>query len=310
MDGDKILIAAADPKAVEVATVKLSNAGFWVITASEGTVALEKAHNALPDLLIIDYLLPDQSGIQLCAEILHNPDLKSIPVILIIDRNFDEGKLKEYNIKVDGILIKPFTPRNLLNKVNTILLKSKLSRQLNPLTLLPGKVHLQTEVEWLLKQNKEFDLVFADLKSLQPYNKAYGYDRGNEVIKFTADVMEGELMKLDPNSAGLYQLEGGSFAILLDIGYADTVCANIIGRFDEQIGRFYNEVDLQRGGVILTNRRGLLEQKPIISLGLAIISNQQRKFANWFEVEEVGVELLKFAKGVHGSKFVRDRRQS
>ena len=310
MDGEKILIVAADPKAVQVAAVKLSNAGFWVITASDGAVALEKAHNTLPDLLLIDYLLPDQTGIQLCAEILHNPDLKSIPVILIIDRNFDEGKLKEYNIKVDGILIKPFTPRTLLNKVNTVLLKSKLARQLNPLTLLPGKVHLQTEVEWLLQQNKEFDLVFVDLKGLQTYNKVYGYDRGNEVIKFTAAIMEGELVKLDRNSAGLYQLEGGSFAILLEPGYAETVCANIIGRFDEQVGRFYNEEDLQRGGVIFTNRRGLLEQKPIIAVGMAIISNQQRKFANWLEVEEIGVELLKFAKGAHGSKFIRDRRQS
>ncbi|HYH05235.1 MAG TPA: response regulator [Bacillota bacterium] len=310
MDGEKILIVAADPKAVQVATVKLSNAGFWVITASDGAVALDKAHNASPDLFLIDYQLPDQTGIQLCAEIIHDPDLKAIPVVLIIDENFDEGKLKEYNIRVDGILIKPFTPKNLLSKINSVLLKSKLARELNPLTLLPGKIHLQTEVDWRLRQNREFDLIFSDLKGLQVYNKVYGYERGNEVIKFTATLMETELAKIDRNGAGLYQIEGGSFGILLDPGYAETVCENIMGRFDQQIGGFYDEADLQRGGVILKNRRGLFEQKPIMSMGLGIISNQQRKITNWLEAEEIGVELLEFAKAVHGSKFVRDRRQS
>jgi DNA-binding response OmpR family regulator len=310
MDGGRILVIDSDESTVQLATFKLSGAGYWVMTAPDAGTALDKMQMTPPDLLLINYRLPDRSGLEFCAEHRGKPYLKNTPVILMIDAGFDEKKLKEFKINVEGILIKPFTPKNLLTKVNAAVLRRAMVRQVNPLTLLPGKMHLREALEYRLQENRPFDLVLSDLKGLAVFNKVYGYDRGDELIKLTAGVIEAELSKNEGTQATLYQLDGGCFAFMLNPGFADIICQSIIDRLSRELIACYDEEDRQRGGVVLKNRRGMVEQKPVMTISLGIVSNQNRPIANWLEAEALGAELLKYAKTMPGSRFVRDRRQS
>jgi CheY-like chemotaxis protein len=310
MDGEKILVVDSDESTIKLATFKLSGAGYWVMTAPSAKIASEKIQKTPPDLILINYTLPDGSGLEFCAEHIGKPYLKNVPVILMIDTDFEEEKLKRLKINMDGILIKPFTPKNLLTKVNNAILGHILVQQVNPLTLLPGKMHLRKTIEHCLMEKRQFDLVFSDLRGLATFNKVYGYEKGNELIKLTATVIEEELNKQEDALATLYQIEGGCFAFLMNAGCAEIICQSIIDRLGLEILECYNEEDRQRGGVVLTNRRGMMEQKPVIAISLGIVSNQKRSVDSWLEAEAIGIELLKYVKMMPGSRFIRDRRQS
>lgn len=93
-------------------------------------------------------------------------------------------------------------------------------------------------------------------------------------------------------------------------GFADIICQSIIDRWGREILACYDEEDRQRGGVVLKNRRGMVKQEPIMTISLGIVSNQNRPIENWLEAETIGAELLRYAKTMPGSRFVRDRRQS
>lgn len=310
MEGEKILIAEADPKVIELATIKLSNAGYLVITLREGSSVLEKAANNRPDIFLISVDLPGKSGYEVCYELNQKTEFRSKPIVLMIDQTFDEAQFKATGIKVDDFLVKPFTPKNLLGKVNQNINKYRLLKQINPYTLLPGKIHLMEKIDQLIANNAVFDLAFCDLKDFKIYNKIYGYGKGNNVICYLATLLQEELDKFRDADGELFHLGGDDFCILMKAGYAEEFCREAINRFDMEILEYYEEEDRKRHGLVINNRRGMLEQYPFMTLDFGIVSNQHRVINNWFEAEAIGSELLRFGKTIQGSHFIRDRRKS
>lgn len=120
-DVKKILVADDESHILNVVSLKLSNAGFEVITASDGQEAFELATADRPDLLITDYHMPQLSGIELCQKLRQNEETANIPTIMLTARGYalDPADTEQSGIRV--MLSKPFSPRQLLSTVNDIL---------------------------------------------------------------------------------------------------------------------------------------------------------------------------------------------
>lgn len=310
MDGERVLIVEPDARVVELAVIKLSNAGYLVATANDGQEAFEKAINNPPDVLIVNLNLSKKDGYQLCAELKNNSKCKNVPIIILADQSFNEEHFSTLGLMICEILTKPFSPKNLLSKVNSITLKSKMVKKINPLTELPGKQYIEEELNQRIKSDRQFDLIFCDLRDFRIYNKVYGFEKGNEVIKYIVALLQEELTNFGMAEALLYHFGGDDFCILLKPGYATDLSKTIIERFDLEIPQLYYENDRGRGGLVITNRRGLVEQWPIMTLAMVEVSNTNRQINNWLEAEMIGAEMLKFTKSMPGSKFTKDRRNS
>jgi diguanylate cyclase (GGDEF)-like protein len=310
MDGERVLIVEPDSRLVELAVIKLSNSGWLVAVANDGEEAYEKASSNPPDVLVINPNLEKKDGYELCSDFKKNEHLKNIPVIFLVDQSFNEERFSSLKLGMCEILTKPFSPKNLLNKVNSLSLKSRLVKKMNPLTELPGKQYLEEELNQLIQAGSPFDLVFTDLKGFTSYNKAYGFDEGNKVIQYIVTLLQEEISKSEALDGKVYHFGGDDFCILLKPGYASDLSKRIIERFDSEIARFYQESDRARGGLIMTNRRGLVEQWPIMTLAIVLISNSNRKINNWLEAEMIASEMLKYTKSMPGSHFTKDRRSS
>ena len=103
---------------------------------------------------------------------------------------------------------------------------------------------------------------------------------------------------------------GMIFVSLTDIASAEEFGKDILAHFDREIPKLYLEEDRNRGGLVFKNRQGMVEQWPIMTIALGIVSNHQRRFGDWLEAEQVGAELLKYVKSMPGSHFLMDRRRS
>ncbi len=310
MDGERVLIVEPDSRLVELAVIKLSNSGWLVAVANDGEEAYEKAANNPPDVLVINPNLEKKDGYELCSDFKKNDRLKNVPIIFLADQSFNEEKFGSLKLGMCETLTKPFSPKTLLNKVNSLALKSRLVKKMNPLTELPGKQYLEEELNQLIQNGVSFDLVFTDLKGFVSFNKAYGFEEGNKVIQYIVTLFQDELSKMDEHEGKVYHFGGDDFCILLKPGYANDLSKKIIARFDSEIPQFYQESDRSRGGLILTNRRGLIEQWPIMTLAMVLISNGNRKINNWLEAEMIAVEMLKYTKSMPGSHYTKDRRSS
>src|SRR5687768_14736362 len=116
-----ILVADDESHILNVVSLKLRNAGFRVLTASNGQEALELAQQNRPDLLITDYHMPLLSGLELCRRMKQDPRTVSIPAIMLTARGYH---LEPQDTEQSGILkmlSKPFSPRHLLATVQEVM---------------------------------------------------------------------------------------------------------------------------------------------------------------------------------------------
>ncbi|HEY8750906.1 MAG TPA: response regulator [Tepidisphaeraceae bacterium] len=121
MSEKRILVADDESHILNVVSLKLRNAGFKVITASDGQEALDLAISELPDLLITDYHMPRLSGIELCRRLKQDVRTQKIPTIMLTARGYHLEDQDPQDHGIMEMMSKPFSPRHLLLTVNQVL---------------------------------------------------------------------------------------------------------------------------------------------------------------------------------------------
>lgn len=119
---ETILVIDDEVKIIEVIKLYLENGGYSVIQATNGAEALKKQSEFNPDLLILDLMLPDISGEKVCERIREESD---VPIIMLTAKSSEESILNGYSIGSDDYVTKPFSPKQLVAKVNAVLKRVK-----------------------------------------------------------------------------------------------------------------------------------------------------------------------------------------
>ena len=125
MAKDTILVCDDEPHIVHVVAAKLKNAGFEVLTATDGQEALDIARQHVPILVITDYQMPYLSGLELCASMRAEPELKNIPAIMLTARGFSINSSELDGTNIRELIPKPFSPREVLRIVQRVLQESQ-----------------------------------------------------------------------------------------------------------------------------------------------------------------------------------------
>ena len=119
--GQRNLVVDAEPDLQELVRVNLTQAGFEVDTADTGRQALERARRSPPDLLILDLMLPDLSGTEVCRHLRADPALSEVPIIMLTARADEVDRVVGLEIGADDYVTKPFSPRELTLRVRAVL---------------------------------------------------------------------------------------------------------------------------------------------------------------------------------------------
>lgn len=123
----RILVVEDEPPLVEVLRYNLEKEGYLVSVAEDGAAALDKVHSTTPDLIILDWMLPALSGIEVCRQLREDPDSKNIPVIMLTARGEEADRVKGLASGADDYVVKPFSPAELLARVRAVLRRSTSS---------------------------------------------------------------------------------------------------------------------------------------------------------------------------------------
>ncbi len=120
-----ILIADDEPNQLELMSFNLSNAGYSIIKASNGIHALELIENHSPDLIILDWMMPKMSGIDVCRTLRSRSETKQIPIIILSARSEDSDKSLGLDTGADDYISKPFSPKELISRVKALLRRAR-----------------------------------------------------------------------------------------------------------------------------------------------------------------------------------------
>ncbi len=116
-----LLIAEDDPDIRELISFRLSAAGHAVTAVEDGPSALDAAADALPDLVLLDVMMPGLSGIDVCRSLRAQPETADLPVILLTARSQEADVQAGFRAGADDYMTKPFSPRELVSRINALL---------------------------------------------------------------------------------------------------------------------------------------------------------------------------------------------
>ena len=187
MANERILVVDDEPNIVDLATMYLEREGYRVDSAFDGAQALERIKELEPSLVVLDLMLPEVDGFEVCRQTRVHSD---VPIIMLTARDDDVDKIVGLELGADDYLTKPFNPRELVARIKAILRRANQSTRPNDkpihisdLSIDPARREVTVSGEQVDLRAKEFDLLQAlaenqgiVLSREQLLNLAWGYD--------------------------------------------------------------------------------------------------------------------------------------
>ena len=160
-----------------------------------------------------------------------------------------------------------------------------------------------------LLNEEVFSMIYFDLDNFKAYNDVYGFFKGDEIIKFTSRVILKNIHNLQMESCFVGHIGGDDFVAIVPSDNCEKTCQDIIAEFDRNVAHYYNEEDAERGYIEVENRKGVIEQFPIVSISVGVVEVGKHRFKNILEIGEAGAQVKHLAKTINGSTYVIDKRK-
>jgi len=245
---------------------------FKTINASE----IELALSSIPSLIVIDEDNIDINIIELCQKIRENEDNSITPIIVISSNQEREHRLQVFQTDIEYYILKPVDKEYFYYTIKNIIELLYRNRRVSPLTGLPGNVQIQAEMKKRFLSKNTFAIVYFDLDNFKAYNDRYGFASGDEIIKFTSRLISSHIHKIEDNDNFIGHIGGDDFVAIIEKADYEKICKEFVSEFDAKAVEFYNEEDVQKGYVEVANRKGIIEQFPLISISVAIVEVDYR----------------------------------
>jgi DNA-binding response OmpR family regulator len=125
----RILVVDDEPEAVELLEFNLQQAGYAVISAANGAEALQKARAQMPDLIVLDVMLPEMDGFEVCKLLRLEPATARVPILMLTAKAAEVDRILGLELGADDYLTKPFSPRELLLRIKNILARGRTGEE-------------------------------------------------------------------------------------------------------------------------------------------------------------------------------------
>jgi two-component system phosphate regulon response regulator PhoB len=122
---ERILVVDDEPDLLELVRVNLAEAGFQVEATTSGREVLERVRRSAPDLLVLDLMMPDLSGTEICRQIRATPELANLPIIMLTAKAQELDRVVGFELGADDYVTKPFSPRELALRVRAVLRRGR-----------------------------------------------------------------------------------------------------------------------------------------------------------------------------------------
>jgi diguanylate cyclase (GGDEF)-like protein len=306
---ERILIVDDEPHIRRILTFLLQQKGYETLTAADGQEALDVARTELPDLVLLDLMMPRMDGFEVCTHLRAEFSTSQIPVIMVTAKGEVTDKVRGLQGGANDYLTKPYDNKELVARVQNMLDWSRMQRQANPLTGLPGNQAIENRLQATIESGRSFAFLYLDIDNFKAYNDCYGYQRGDTVIRFTAELLRNCSRESGGAQDFIGHIGGDDFCLLTEYDNGEVLGQLIAARFDAESTALLDPDDLAHGSLRVRSRQGGEQDVPFPSLTIALVLDPGGEFEHWAGVSDVAAQLKAYGKSLEGSVVVKERRQ-
>ncbi len=285
----RLLVVEDDIDIGNMLKIYFSGMEFDVDVAVRGVDALEKTKQVLPHLIVLDIMLPDIDGYEVCRNLRTSMRTSHIPVIFLTQKDERSDKLQGLELGADDYITKPFDIEELKLRVQGAIRRSERESLTDPRSGLPAGRLIEEQLRRIIRE-RGWALLDARVNHFDSFKDVYGFVAGDDVLRFTA-MMIGEVVdEMGTTSDFIGHAGGDNFIVITTEAKADAIKSRLKERFDKEVETHYNFIDRQQGFVNAPAADGTTAEIPFMSMSVGVVSPSMHSFADIREITELAAE--------------------
>ncbi len=290
MSKGRILVVEDDFDISNMLRIYFTGQGYEVQVAPRGGDALEATRKQLPKLIVLDIMLPDMNGYDVCRELRTTTRTSHIPIIFLTQRDERSDKIAGLELGADDYITKPFDIEELKLRVQNAIAAADRQNQIDPRSNLPTGRLIEEHLRNLMHIDDDWAYMDIKINTFDPFTEVYGFVAGDEVIRFMALLIGEVIDELGTTNDYVGHPGRDNFVVITHASDAEKLKQRLVDRFDDEVKQHYSFIDREREYILAPTSDGGEKQTPLMTLSVGAVSTKTHQFSDIREVTELAAE--------------------
>ncbi len=285
----RLLVVEDDVDIANMLKIYFSGMEFDVDVANRGRDALEKTKHNIPHLIVLDIMLPDIDGYEVCRNLRTSTRTSHIPVIFLTQKDERSDKLQGLELGADDYITKPFDIEELKLRVQGAIRRSERESLTDPHSGLPAGRLIEEQLRRIIRE-QDWALLDIRVNNFESFKDVYGFVASDDVLRFAAMLITEVVDEMGTTSDFIGHAGGDNFIIISTNDAAPRIRRRLKERFAGEVLSHYNFIDRQQGFIQVPKADGSAEKVSFMTFSVGVVSPAQTSFADIREITELAAE--------------------
>jgi CheY-like chemotaxis protein len=268
-----LLVIEDDPDTASMLSMYFSSQNYKLIVAARGEEGIAAARQQLPDLILLDVILPDINGYVVCEQLRASPRTSHIPIIFLSEKASLSERVAGLGAGAQDYVTKPYDLEELRLRIKNLIARSLHDNLVDPRTNLPTGPWLEEQVQ-RARERAGWHVLEARIEGFRPFVDQYGFVAGDELLSFTGRLLGDVADELGTPEDIVGQPAQTSFLILTGAADPAALASELQSRFQVEVPAHYSFIDREQGFMLLRNATGQMEPAPLMTLQVSLREQQ------------------------------------
>lgn len=289
-NGRTILVVEDDFDIANMLRIYFSGQQYEVQIAPRGNDALTMTRKQLPDLIILDIMLPDMNGYDVCRELRTTSRTSHIPIIFLTQKDERSDKIIGLELGADDYITKPFDIEELKLRVQNAIRSVEIQVNRDPKSGLPKGQIIEDELRALMHAEHDWTYIDVKLNNFESFYEVYGFVARDEVKKFMTRLISEVLNEQGTKDDFVGHPADDNFIIITHMGDPDKLKHRLVERFNSDVKQHYSFIDRERGYILVPDPVNGERQESLMTLSTGSVSTKTHQFSDIREIVELAAE--------------------
>jgi len=293
--GGEMMIVEDDPDISNMLRVYFKSQGYKVAVAQRGEDALYISRQQPLHMIVLDIMLTDMNGYDVCRELRGNLLTAHVPIVFLTQKDERNDKIHGLEVGADDYITKPFDLEELKLRVQN----ARRRADLDPLTGLPCSQLVEDQLAYLFFRPRDWALLYISIDDLESFSAVHGPGAREEVLCFTAVKLVQAVSRNAKTTDFVGRVCDDDFIVITDKGLAATLAEDLSRHFDAEVGSHYDWQTRQRGHLLVRDDEGNETKVDLMSLSISVVTADDGPFADIREIIQAAAEARRTSRFSH-----------
>jgi DNA-binding response OmpR family regulator len=277
MSKGRILVVEDDLDISQMLRLYFDSQGYEVLAVMRGSEALDVCRKKQPNVVVLDIMLPDMDGYDVCRKLRGNLRTSHIPIIFLTQKDERSDKIAGLELGADDYITKPFDIEELKLRIQGAMRRAEATSLTDPTTALPSAKLIEEQLKILISRD-EWAMLYIVINHIDAFTETQDIVARDDFLRYVAINLNETVEAYGTPNDFIGHTSGNDFMIVTVPAAVDTIKNEFSHRFDQGVLTFYDFKTRERGYMVYTDRNGGQQESPLMNLSIGVLTDTDGPF--------------------------------